>query len=260
MTALNGRGRRPTRPAFTLVELLVVIAIIAVLAALLLPALRSARMRGRSALCMGNLRQLAQWGLLYADDWEGILPTHADVSMGNYTHLSTTTWHDKAGAPYNLYKGWGVKSGTILHCPEGVVGIVPLRAGPRGITYGLNSYLGGSPVVSGQTNAWPRVSQLSGRTFWFGDARVYGTGGGTSRISPYDFHPVLSIARYDVNPATAWSGWPWPWQEWPFAPWGHGSQIANFVFGDGHVEALSRATFINYSQAQIDAFVGYHQW
>ena len=67
--------------AFTLVEMLVVMGIIAVLAGLLLPALASARERGRKARCSGNLGQLGKTLAIYRTGYSEYFPSYANYGM-----------------------------------------------------------------------------------------------------------------------------------------------------------------------------------
>src|SRR5689334_8391370 len=70
--------------AFTLIELLVVIAIIAILASILLPALARAKERAQAILCLNNTRQLTLGWLLYADEFDGVLPYNLVMTAGGF--------------------------------------------------------------------------------------------------------------------------------------------------------------------------------
>ena len=115
---------------FTLIELLVVIAIIAILAAILLPALNSARERGRSANCISNLKQLGNAVMFYSEANDDYLP-HSQFDSNN-------TWH------YQLekivYPGQtGYQGGGVFVCPSfPFSGNVP-DGKPAARTYGYNS-------------------------------------------------------------------------------------------------------------------------
>src|SRR4030042_2067877 len=60
---------------FTLIELLVVIAIIAILAAILFPVFARAREAARKATCLSNLKQITLAAIMYAQDYDEVLPT-----------------------------------------------------------------------------------------------------------------------------------------------------------------------------------------
>lgn len=102
--------RRRTRTGFTLIELLVVIAIIAILAAILFPVFAQARESARRSGCQSNMKQVTTAILMYAQDYDEILPYQQDGDLCDYGKSSHSVWINGT-MPY-------VKNKQVWWCPS----------------------------------------------------------------------------------------------------------------------------------------------
>ncbi len=235
--------------AFTLIELLVVVAIIAILAALLLPALGKAKKTARSILCKANQRQLAQWALMYADDWNGVLPYNGDDDAGHFYHTGEPwlTWYTRS----DLYDS-DKRSGTIFHCPEIMAVVNPKdNSSAWANTYNMSAYLagnfgGGNYGAGYEGDALPNIRDMRNTVWLFTDGSLDNMVGGKWRPAPE------ATGQF---PRSGYGG-PFFWKD-PnggatapgtyFFGKGHMNNRANLSFVDGHVEDMNMTQCWNYA-------------
>ncbi len=157
-------ARRVALGAFTLIELLVVIAVIAILVALLLPALSAAKEAGRSARCLGNLRQIGLGLQMYVEDTQAY-PVFSFDQNGAMINLGV--WSTLL-VPY-VKQDW---TNQLYRCPSysgltlaGNDIAVPLGSygyNANGVQFALSPLgLGGYPTEPGNTNSLKSISGSS---------------------------------------------------------------------------------------------------
>ena len=216
--------------AFTLIELLVVIAIISILAALLVPAVRRARDRALSILCVSNLRQIQLGWKMYVGDHDGdLVPAYTAASRGN------PTWH-WVDTAYQFGVDAYVQNYEVFSCPASPLEVYGSRLPTK---YGINSVSSFAPPLA--SKSVPHV--LPGEPY-------------PSPPSPFPWphemnlvHPVMTIAFIDAgadafNPtrsryATSSTGAAQMAANFPKHTGYWHDEHANFALADGHVDSAT---------------------
>jgi len=130
---LNRKLHKAGNSAFTLIELLVVIAIIAILAALLLPALATAKEKGKRTVCKSNSRQAILSVHMYGNDWQDYVPDGRDNnSEWHAIRIRNETWTNLVQYSGNV---------KIMDCPNSTYGTFGRFSSLYGYLIG-NAYLG----------------------------------------------------------------------------------------------------------------------
>lgn len=119
---------------FTLIELLVILSIIATLVGILIPALNQAMGKVETIQCQGNMEQIYQGSVLYANDNRGVVPHSYDHDTGQSWNALVYAYLANSNEPLDAH---GIEA-LGIECPSADKSIQW-----QFTTYAINANVGG---------------------------------------------------------------------------------------------------------------------
>ena len=241
------------KQSFTLIELLGVIAIIAILASILLPALNSARERGRAASCINNLKQIGSASAMYSDANDGFIAgfhmfpgapqkTRWIGRLYPYTGNNPFIWVCPASPQVDHPRYGKLKAGVSYETAEGDI--------IRCQGYGINVY--SHSLVSSSGGYDDEKIKKTSKAFFWTNHKVGKMSNPSTLIYSADTTPLKLSGEPDFAPAATGTAqttglyftiYLYPQTNGQSIRALHnGEKVANFLMTDGHVEAVARET------------------